>query len=174
MPLITLLSNYLRILTIDQYVSMRAVDHREFIDWLDPRWGPYRDLPPGILPPDAVMARREMGVVPYYLHSLTFVDLFGLMDPITARHPVLPSDPYRLIAHERRPPPGHLAARGVNITVLPALRAPTPELRSEGRYAVRVAPGLWMPFDSPDHAWVLDRFSAPELSLHVAEILTPR
>ena len=26
-------------------------------------------------------------------------------------------------------------------------------------YAVKAGPGLWMPFDSPDHGWVIERFS---------------
>ena len=31
-------------------------------------------------------------------------------------------------------------------------------------YAVKAGPGLWMPFGSPDHAWVIERFSAHGLA----------
>ena len=66
------------------------------------------------------------------------------------------------IGHDRRPPPGYLEERGVNITVHAAADSPAKALM-RGRYAVRVGPDLWMPFGSPDEEWVLDRFAGRSL-----------
>ena len=131
MPLILLLANYLRIQTISQSVALRAESHRAGFENFMPRWAPYDGLPPDFLPPDAVMARHAVGIAPYHLPSLTIVDLWGLVDPVVARYPPDLPDASRRLAHDRRPPPGYLAARGVNITILsprgsPRLRSRAP------------------------------------------------
>ena len=41
------------------------------------------------------------------------------------------------------------------------------------RYAVKVGRDLWMPFDSPDHQWVIERFAGRDLYVYVYQITDP-
>lgn len=62
------------------------------------------------------------------------------------------------MGHDRSPPSGYLKRRGVNIWIRrPA--ASRAEALSRADFAVKAGPGLWAPFDSPDHAWVIESFS---------------
>ena len=119
------------------------------------QWHTYEDVR-GIIPDDAVMLEYVAGVVPYYLPDLEVVDGHGLADATVARSPV-PSDRRRRMAHDRRPPPGYLAKRGVNFTVY-APAASLEEALQRATYAAPFGPDLWMPFDAPDPEWVEARF----------------
>ena len=61
------------------------------------------------------------------------------------------------MAHDRHPPPGYLAERGVNFAVRPAAASVEQALK-RATYAVQVGPDLWMPFEAPDPEWVQARF----------------
>ena len=63
------------------------------------------------------------------------------------------------MAHDRSPPPGYLEERGVNVRVYGSAGTAR-EAIERAAYAVLVGEDLWMPFDSPDHGWVVSRFGA--------------
>ena len=110
----------------------------------------------GITPGDSVALEYAIGVVPYYLPDLEVVDGHGLTDATIARNPVA-RDRRRRMAHDRRPPRGYAAERGVNFAVR-AVAASVEEALQRGTYAVQFGPDLWMPFDAPDLEWVEARF----------------
>ena len=119
------------------------------------QWRPYENVR-GIVPDDAVALRYAVGVMPYYLPDLEVVDGHGLTDATIARNPV-PPDRRRSMAHDRRPPPGYAAERGVNFMVHPAAGS-AEEALERAIYAAQVGADLWMPFDAPDLEWVEARF----------------
>ena len=161
------ISNDLRRTATRQLVASPFPEHREVANRLLRIWRPYENMERGVIPDDALAARSTLGIKSYYLPDLKVIDTRGLTDATVARNPVTSTNHKRVIAHDRRPPPGYLKERGVNITVYPAARNPTTAL-ARGRYAVRVGPDLWMPFDSPDEEWVLARFA--ERGLHMRGI----
>ena len=115
----------------------------------------------GIIPADALMMLprhgRPIGAVSYYLPDLKVLDRWGLTDATIARAPVLRPNSRRRMAHDRRTPLGYAAERGVNFSAFPP--APSAEEALERAvYAARVGPGLWMPFNAFDFAWVERRF----------------
>ena len=101
------------------------------------------------------------GIPPYYLPALRVVDLHGLTDKTIARNQVAAPNSERRMAHERRPPPGYLEQRGYNFQVFPPAGNISDAL-SVAQYTVRVAEGLYMPFNAPSHQWVVDRFDGRE------------
>ena len=117
-----------------------------------------------VIPDDAVMAMEAIGIPPYYVPALTIVDTYGLTDAAVARHPVETKNRYRVMAHDRRPPPGYLEERRVNFIIHPPAESALWAL-ARANYAIRVGPELWMPFDTPDHRWAVERFSARELRM---------
>ena len=121
------------------------------------QWAPYGNMERGVIPDDAVMVVHAAGVQPYYVADLKFIDRYGLTDATIARNPVTRPNSERRMAHDRRPPPGYLAERGVNFVVHPAA-ASVEEALEHATYAVQVGPDLWMPFDAPDLEWVQARF----------------
>ena len=110
----------------------------------------------GILPDDTVIHEGTIGVLSYYIPSLTIVDNHGLTDKTVARSPF--TGTIRTMAHERRPPPGYLEERGVNITIYPP-QPSADEALAEASYAVQAGPDLWMPFDTHDHQWAYANFA---------------
>ena len=155
-------SNDLRRQLARQFVASPSAEHREFANQQLRRWKPYQNMENGVIPEDALMAAFGIGIHFYYLPDLKVIDLSGLTDATVARNPVGTPNHQRLIAHDRHAPAGYLEQRGVNFTIrLPA----TSEFQAFGRseYAVQVGPALWMPFDSPDRQWVLDRFAGRDL-----------
>ncbi len=127
----------------------------------------YEHMERGLIPADALMDSTGIhfsgiGIRFYYLPDLKVIDRFGLTDATIARNPVARPNHERVMAHDRRPPPGYLKERGVNFSVHAAADNPTKALM-RARYAVQVGPNLWMPFDSPDEAWVLERFAGQNL-----------
>ncbi len=121
----------------------------------------YENMPRGTIPDDAVGAVSTLGVYSYYLPDLEIIDTLGLADKTVARNPDK-APGIRRLAHERQPPPGYLEQRGVNFHVRPAA-SNAAEALSRAHYALEVAPNLWMPFDSDDHAWVAERFAGRNL-----------
>ena len=127
------------------------------------RWfKPYENMARGTLPDDAVGRAEALGVTSYYLPDLEIIDLYGLTNATVARYPQTRAGQRRL-AHERQPPPGYLKQRGVNMIVRPAARS-RGEALSRASYALEVGPNLWMPFESNDHQWVVERFAGLNLT----------
>ena len=110
----------------------------------------------GILPDDTVIHEGTIGVLSYYIPSLTIVDNHGLTDKTVARSPF--TGTIRTMAHERLPPPGYLEERGVNITIYPPQPSADDAL-VQASYAVQVGADLWMPFDTHDHQWAYANFA---------------
>ena len=143
---------------VRQFVGIRASTHHRFADRRVRDWSPYEHMDRDAIPDDAVMAMAAIGIPPYYVPALTIVDIYGLTDTTVTRHPVEIENRHRMMAHDRRPPPGYLEQRGVNFTIHPpvgdGLRALT-----RAHYAARVGPKLWMPFDTPDPEWAVKHFA---------------
>ena len=154
---------------IRQFVGLRAMGHRRFADRRIRDWSPYERMDRDALPNDALMAMEAIGIPPYYVPALALVDIWGLTDKTVARHPVETENRHRLMAHDRRPPPGYLDRRGVNF----ALHPPTENglwALTRAHYAARVGPDLWMPFDTTDPQWAVQHFAERGLrSVHDEE-----
>ena len=162
MPALSAISNDLRLSISLQTVGKRFSETRELVEFLIKEdWQAYETIEQSIIPDDAVTIFHAIGVAPYYLPNLTVIDLFGLTDAVVARNPVTHPNQERQMAHDREPPPGYLEERGVNITLRPLANtleaALTNEMQSAS-YAIQVGPNQWMPFESPDQHWVLQRF----------------
>ena len=124
-------------------------------------WQRYSVVERGLIPEDAVTVQQLAGMLPYYLPDLEVVDWYGLNDKTIARNPVKEPNSERRMAHERRPPPGYLEQRGYNFEVLRPADS-IAEALSVAQYTVRVADGLYMPFNAPSQQWVADRFDGRE------------
>ena len=130
----------------------RKADHSRFI-----RWQPYQNMERGLIPDDALAFVGDAGVAPYFVPDLKFIDYPGLTDTTIARNPVTTPNSHRKFAHERFPPSGYLAERGVNFSLYgPA--ASVKQALKHARYAVQVGPNIWMPFNAPSLEWVAARF----------------
>ncbi len=162
MPMLVAISNDLRRQLARQSVASPFTEHRAHANSKLRTWKPYENKEDGVIPEDALMAGGALGIRFYHLPDLKVVDLHGLTDATVARNPVSTPNHKRAIAHDRWPPPGYLEERGVNFIIHPPA---TSELQALGRaeYALQVGPLLWMPFDSPDRQWVLDRFAGRDL-----------
>ena len=159
------ISNDLRGRMTRQFVGLRFAEHREAAKLKLEDWADYERMGRGVFPEDALTATGALGIQSYFLPDLKVVDGHGLVDPVVARSPVAWSNSERLMAHDRRPPPGYvLEDRGVNIMVLPSASSEE-EALSRGAYAIQAAPDLWMPFDAADHEWVLARFDQTRLRM---------
>ena len=158
------ISNDLRRLAAKQLVASPFTEHREFARSRLRHWKPYEKMERGIIPDDALAVFGALGVRSYYLPDLKVIDSNGLTDATVARNPVTRTNHKRVIAHDRRPPPGYLEERGINISIYPAKRTVSDAL-ARARYAVQVGPDLWMPFGSPDEEWVLARFAGRGLHM---------
>ena len=162
MPMLVAVSNDLRRQASRQLVASPFAEHREFANKRLRTWKPYENMEKGVIPDDALMVGGGIGIRFYYLPDMKVIDFSGLTDATVARNPVERPNHQRVMAHDRRPPVGYVEQRGVNFTIHPPA---TSELQALGRaeYAVKVGPALWMPFDSPDRQWVLDRFAGRDL-----------
>ena len=163
MSVLVPMSNELRRRAVGQWAPLRFAEHREYTKKQIGIWGPYENMEGGLIPDDALTAEKNVGVLGYYLPHLKIIDTYGLADAAIARNPVERSNHERRMAHDRRPPPGCLEARGVNLYVRKAATSEEQALR-RAVFAVKAGPGLWMPFDSPDHDWTLERFSGHDLA----------
>ena len=167
MPMLVAISNDLRRQSVQQLVAVPFFRHRTAAASGIRKYKAYEHMERGALPPDALMTAGALGIRSYYLPDLKVVDEYGLTDATVARNPVTHANHERRIAHDRRPPPGYLEERGVNITVRPVARSQL-EAFMRAQYAVQFGPESWMPFDAPDEEWVLDRFAGR--SLHVRDM----
>ena len=160
MEALTAASNDLRDeLNRQHTIGRRFESHREFSEQLIRLNQPYENMERGIIPDDAVMPAKAVGIRFYYIPELRAIDMYGLTDYTVARAPAIhKSNSERRMAHDRRPPPGYLKERGANIIVHRAVRTAEQAL-AIAQYAVQVGPDLWMPFDSHDAQWVFSRFS---------------
>ncbi len=162
MPLLVAISNDLRREAARQSVGSPFTEHREFANVRLRQYKPYEEMERGTIPDDAVTAWTTIGIPSYYLPDLKVVDKFGLTDATIARNPVTKPNRDRVIAHDRRPPPGYLRERGVNFTPHPAASSESEAFR-RAPYALKVGQDLWMPFDAVDRQWVSKRFSGQRL-----------
>ncbi len=162
MPAIVAISNDLRQQSNRQAVGRRSTDHDRFANNWIRDWQSYEQMGRGIIPEDAVMSTFAIGIMPYYLPDVTIIDTNGLTDATVARHPVTTPNHERIIAHDRRPPPGYLQRRGVNFSLHPAASSES-EALTGANYGLQVGPDLWMPFDVADHQWANERFAGRDL-----------
>ena len=122
------------------------------------QWPTYEHALRGAFPDDALMADTAIGIFPYFVPDLKFIDIHGLADKTVARNPVTEPNSKRVMAHERFPPPGYIDERGVNFEIRRLPAASADAALERGLYAVPIGSGLWMPFSSPYHQWVTARF----------------
>ncbi len=162
MPAIMAISSDLRRQSIRQFVGLRFVAHREYANKRIREWQAYEEALRGVIPDDAVMARGDIGIPPYYVPDLQTIDIYGLTDATVARNPITPPSEERVIAHDRRPPPGYLQQRDFNFHPYPAAIGAGDALAG-ANYALQVGPTLWMPFDVADHQWANERFAGRNL-----------
>ena len=162
MPALVALSNELRLVAEQQFVGLRSHEHRAFGDERIRGWGPYESVHREFVPDDAVTDINAIGIPPYSLASVRFIDTHGLADVTVARNPVNRSSSERRLAHDRSPPPGYLQQRGVNFSPYPAA-ATEAEALARANYALEVGPGIWMPFNVVDHVWANERFAGHDV-----------
>lgn len=162
MPILVAVSNDMHSRMGPQYVALRLASHRFFADRRLQLWRDYDRMQRGVIPADALTASGTIGIPFYYLPDLRVVDTAGLTDATVARHPVERPNEERVIAHDRSPPPGYLEKRGVNFHVHPPAASAVQAL-NRAQYTVLVGLDLWMPFDSEDHDWVIERFGTRNL-----------
>ena len=165
MPMLTATSDHLRLQLTRQFIGMRSVEHRNYAATRIRGWQLYENMKRDATPSDAIMAADTVGIPPYYVPDLTVVDRHGLTDATVARNPVTRPNQQRIMAHDRRPPSGYLEKRGVNFIVYPPASGERPEAFG-ARYAGKVGRDLWMPFNSPDHQWVIERFAGRDLRIY--------
>ena len=148
-----------------QFVGLRFAEHREAARLKLADRKDYEGTKRGVFPEDALTATGALGIQSYFLPDLRVVDGHGLVDRTVARNPVASSNNERLMAHDRRPPPGYvLEERGVNIMVLPSAIS-AEEALGRGAYSLEAGPGLWMPFDAADRDWVFSSFDRRKLRM---------
>ena len=162
MPALVAISNDLLRQFSRQSVGERFAQHRDGANRLIRMWQSYEQAERRIIPEDAVMIYRAVGIMPYYVPGLTIIDLHGLTDATVAHNPVTHANYERRMAHDRRPPPGYLQQRGVNF-FLYAAAASEVEALAAANYALQVGAELWMPFDVADHQWANERFAGHDL-----------
>ena len=157
MAVLVAISYDLRLQSGRHLVGMRTHAHHEGTTRRINGWKPYEYTASRFLPDDVVMATDAVGVGPYFLPDVVFVDVFGLVDATVARNPVSRTNRQRVIAHDRIPPPGYMQRRGVNVHLNPAV-ATEVEALARANYALEVGPEIWMPFDVVDHLWANEHF----------------
>lgn len=144
-------------LLLDHAISVRHREHERFAAAQREKFARYgrpgrRELPKG-----TIVAYPFAGIAPFQFPEVTFIDTLGLTDRTVARHNA-PRNADRVMAHDRRAPPGYLESRGVNLDILPAA-ATKKEALEKGTFAVRLEDGLWMPFESPRPDWARRAFA---------------
>lgn len=133
-------------------IAVPWVEHRGFQATLLRLYGPYGREDRGRFPEGTIMAHSWMGIMPYHLSEVTFIDRLGLTDRTVARHG-RPANARRTMAHDRSPPPGYLEKRGVNVTIEPAARSLQQALEV-APYVLELGPDLWAPFSTENPRWV--------------------
>jgi arabinofuranosyltransferase len=138
-------------------IAVSWVEHRGFQATLLRFFGPYGREGRARFPDGATMAHKWMGIIPYHLSEVTFIDELGLTDRTVARHGT-PDNAWRSMAHDRSPPPGYLERRGVNIRIEGAARSIQQAL-GIAPYALELGPDLYAPFSSEKPSWVETAFA---------------
>ncbi len=162
-PMLAAISNNLRKQAGLQLNGAPRAHHHEFAESRLREFTPYRDMERGIIPEDAV-AMHSTRIPAYYLADLTVIDPSGMLDATIARMPVTTPNHKRQNSHDRWPTAEYIEQRGVNFTLHPAALSAEDAL-SQAQYAIKVGSGLWLPFDSPDRRWALERFSGRDLHI---------
>ena len=173
MPMIVALSNDLRLQSVAQGVGNRSAHHRSNVETQMWYWKPYEVMESGMIPKDVLIITDALGLVSYYVPDLKFIDLYGLVDATIARNPVTTPNDKRVLAHDRRPPPGYRDERGVNFAIFPASFSPAHAL-TYANYALKVGDKLWMPFTYQDHQWILEHLDDRNLRTRWLSILDGR
>ena len=161
MPVLNRWAERLRGEMTQRLVGLRSARHGVYARRQLHRWAPWAALGRGTIPSDATVVKGAIGIYGYYLPDLRIVDKHGLTDAVTARAPTGTPNQRRLMAHDRRPPPGYLEARKVNFRLWPA--NPSGRLPPEARFAVQLGPDCWGRFNAPSLAWVRQRFPDPTM-----------
>jgi arabinofuranosyltransferase len=113
MPAFVRLWNGLTERTIAHGVGVRHFEHRINTEFLLAHYVPFKGLrEAGLIPADAVAKAGAVGIIAFYT-DIPIVDLFGLTDRTIARARQRQTA-FRIMAHEREPPPGYIESRGVN------------------------------------------------------------
>ena len=172
MPMLTAILDHLHLQLARQFIGLRSVEHRNYAATRIRGWSPYENMERDVIPSDAIMASRTIGIPPYYVPDLTIIDVHGLTDATVARTPVTSPNHQRVMAHDRLAPSGYLEKRGVNIIVYPPASGERPEPSGE-KYAVKVGRDLWMRFDSPNHQWITESFAGRDLYIYVYQTTGP-
>ena len=172
MPMLAAISNSLRGPAIARFTGTVCAEHREFANRLLRHWGDYEKMERGIIPEDALAVKRAR-IPAYYLADLTCIDPHGMTDATIARMPVKIPNRKRQNSHDRRPPAGYLEQRGVNFNPH-RMESSAEDALIRAQYAIEFGPGLWMPFDSPDRQWVVDRFGERSGGFAARRLLTRR
>ena len=161
MSALVAVSNDLRRLSVQHKVGTTFSEHREFAIIQRQRWMPYEELERDFIPEDALMVGGALGRF-YFIPQLKVIDKDGLTDATIARAPVTRPNRERVIAHDRRPPPGYLKQRGLNFILhVPTSSADAALARAD--YALKFGPELWMPFDTVEAQWAAARFAGRDL-----------
>ncbi len=134
----------LRLWSAPHFVATRHLEHQAFRNSQRARWAPYTQVARADFPPGLVSSRGAMGVIPYLLADVRWIDRYGLTDATVARLPDDPDGPRR-VAHPwknqtllRR----YIDSR-VNVYLHPPERS-AEAVVAQGRVAVRLGPDLWM------------------------------
>jgi arabinofuranosyltransferase len=133
-------------------IAVSWIEHRSFEATLSGLYARYGRPDRAAFPAGAVMAHNWMGIIPFHLPEVTFIDRFGLTDKTIARHGS-PANARRRMAHDRSPPPGYLESRGVNISIEPAAKSLSEALLL-APYAMELGADLWAPFSTERPEWL--------------------
>jgi len=141
--------NELRGRMAKQFVAAPVHEHDVLARKLIAEFAPYEAMPRDLLPADATAALGSVGVIPFYLRDVDYIDVLGLTDATVARTPSTQANDRRRMAHDRRPPVGYLRARDAWLWVHASAKTADQGLAA-GSFALRVRDDLWMPFESTD------------------------
>lgn len=162
MPLAAAL-NPLRAKLYPHSVAVPVHVHQNLERQLRAQFAAAEALPAGVFPPDAVAAAVSVGVLPYHLRELTFIDVHGLTDKTVAHTEVTVDDSRRRMAHDRIAKVAYLRQRGVNLDVEPVVQSRDAAL-AVADFALRIDDQSWLPLQVADRQWAQRAFPADRLA----------
>ncbi|MBZ0151013.1 MAG: hypothetical protein K8J09_05725, partial [Planctomycetes bacterium] len=162
MPLAAAL-NPLRAKLYPHSVAVPVHVHQNLERQLRAQFAAAEALPAGVFPPDAVAAAVSVGVLPYHLRDLTFIDVHGLTDKTVAHTEVTVDDSRRRMAHDRIAKVDYLRQRGVNVDVEPVVQSRDAAL-AVADFALRIDDQNWLPLQVADRQWAQRAFPADRLA----------
>lgn len=143
-------------------IAVPHAEHKAFWKHQVQVWGPYTAAAGRMnLPDSAITMDVAIGVTSYSLADLPVVDCQGLTDAHVAHQEVHTPNRLRTMAHDRHATAEYLFQRGINLIPCPPAGSLHDAL-SIGQYALKLAPDLWMPFNSQYTDWVKREFSSRE------------